>query len=224
MAFGTKTVRQLLTLLLGFYPLVALGEGVTRLPTSPMSQNQPSLYDRYPWSLMYYYGMTFDNPLVDVMTLHHLHRWPENIQSLELAYTLDEKNFLRRFLNPLVDVVQIAGNITIRSGKNESTIYEFDPYLLFRWTNFPWNHHIHTSLALAEGVSYDSTVPTVEKKHSSNTKYLLNYLALEATFALPQYPRWQLVVRIHHRSGAYGLYHAGNAGSNDWGLGARYLF
>jgi hypothetical protein len=47
---------------------------------------------------------------------------------------------------------------------------------------------------------------------------------LEAAFALPAYPQIQVVGRIHHRSGAFGLYRAGNTGSNAVGIGIRYLF
>ena len=182
------------------------------------------LYDLYPWAATYYYGYTVNNPLIRVMTFSNLKRWPEGIQSLELAYTLDQNNPVRRFFNPLVGVVQIAGNVTLRNGKNESRIFEFDPYIGFRWANLPWNHYVNTSLAIGEGVSYDSSIPAIERKNKNlNTKRLLNYLMLEATFAHPSYPRLQLVARIHHRSGAYGLYHAGNSGSNDIGFGIRYL-
>lgn len=183
----------------------------------------PGLYDQYPWSGMYYYGQTVSAPLIRIF-IGDMERWPENIQSLELAHTLDQNNFLRRLVSPIVGVTQLAGNVTVRYGKNQNTIYEFDPYLIFRWANLPWNHYVDTSLALAEGVSYDTSVPAIEKRQNNNTKRLLNYLMFEATFAHPCYPRLQAVARIHHRSGAYGLYHAGNTGSNDIGLGVRYLF
>lgn len=182
------------------------------------------LYDLYPWSVMYYYGATVDNSLLQVLTLQHLKRWPEHIQSFELAHTLSEENFLRRFLSPIVGVVQVAGNVTIRNGDDQNTIYEFDPYIIFRWANLPWNHYVNTSFAFAEGISYDTSVPAIERDDNDHTKRLLNYLMFEATFAHPDYPRLQFLARVHHRSGAYGLYHAGNSGSNDIGVGIRYLF
>lgn len=182
-----------------------------------------TFYDQHPWSLMYYYGITVSDPLVRVFE-GEIHRWPEHIQSVELAKTLDQDNFLRRLVNPVVGVVQLAGNATVRTGSNESRIYEFEPYVTFRWANFPWNPYVNTSLALGEGVSYASSVPAIEKKDNSNTKRLLNYLMFEATFAPSSYPQLQFVARIHHRSGAYGLYRAGNTGSNDIGIGIRYLF
>lgn len=215
-----QAFKRLLLITLGcLYPFMTL----LASPSAPLLQGQ-QLYDTYSWSIMYYYGATVENSLLQTLTLHDLKRWPEHIQSLELAYTLNEQNFLRRFLSPLVGIVQIAGNGTLRQGKNEPSIYEFDPYLIFRWSALPWNHYVNTSFALGEGVSYDSSVPAIEKRDNVRTKRLLNYLMLEATLAHPAYPQLQLVARIHHRSGAFGLYGAGNTGSNDLGLGIRYLF
>ena len=191
--------------------------------TNNLDLHGQKLYDTYPWMLTYYYGVTATNGLMQIFG-GNFDRWPEHIQSAELAKTLDEDNFLRRLVSPLVGVVQLAGDFTVRTGSREHTIYEFDPYIAFRWANLPWNNYVTTSLAIGEGISYDSSVPAVEKRQNQNTKRLLNYLMLEATFALPQYPQLQLVARIHHRSGAYGLYHAGNTGSNVIGLGVRYLF
>jgi hypothetical protein len=181
------------------------------------------LYDQYRWSAMYYYGVTVSDALIR-MVYGEIDRWPEHIQSIELSRTLSQENFLRRLVNPLVGVVQLSGNFTVREGSREHTIYEFNPYLTFRWANLPWNHYVNTSLAIGEGISYDTSVPSLEKKANKDTKRLLNYLMLEATFAAPSYPRLQLVARIHHRSGAFGLYRAGNTGSNVIGLGLRYLF
>ena len=181
------------------------------------------LYDNYPWSATFYEGLTTSDALGKIF-VGNFNRWSEEIQSIEISRTLKEDNFFRRLVSPLVGVVQIAGDITLRNGKNEHTIYEFNPYIAFRWANLPWNHYVTTSFAIGEGVSYVTSVPAIEKKYNKNTKRLLNYLMLEASLAFPNCPRWQLIVRIHHRSGAFGLYQAGNTGSNDVGLGLRYLF
>jgi hypothetical protein len=186
------------------------------------------LYDMYPWAVTYYYGQTTTVSLVQLF-VGNWRRYPEHIQSLELLRTLSPDNFLRRLVSPLVGIVQLAGNVTYRYGKDiysdgYDRIYEFDPYLAFRWANLPWNQYVNTSLALGEGISYATAVPAVEKKNNSNTKRLLNYMLIEATFAAPSYPRLQFLARIHHRSGCFGLYRAGNSGSNDIGLGLRYLF
>lgn len=185
--------------------------------------NDNFLYDQHPFAGTYYYGITASDALIRFVQ-GRFHRWPEHVQSLELAYTLNENNVVRRFFSPIVSVVQIAANTTYRQGKGENNIYEFDPYIAFRFVNFPWNNYVNTSLAIGEGISYASSIPALEIRDNGHTKRLLNYLMLESTFAMPKYPRLQLVARIHHRSGAFGLYHAGNTGSNAVGLGIRYLF
>lgn len=205
-------------IMLGYlFPLLA--NGAPQIPLYPQDQ---TLYDTYPQAIMYYYGVTVSDPLFRM--LGDMHRWPEHIQSLEYSYTLSKTNPVRRFFCPVVGVVQLAANVTERRGSKESTIYEFDPYITFRWANLPWNYYINTSFAIGEGISYASSYPSLEKKTNVNTKRLLNYLMLEATFASPYYPRVQVVARIHHRSGAFGLYRAGNTGSNVIGVGVRYLF
>lgn len=191
------------------------------MPTSLWAHNF-SLYDRYPNAVSYYYGITGEDAIGSLF-LGQFHRWPEHIQSVEYTRTLSVDNWFRKLVRPLTNVVQISANLTERYD-NHHCITEFNPYFLGRWDNFPWVHVLYTSFAIGEGLSYATSVPSLERKSSEHSKRLLNFLLLEATFALPKYPTWQLIVRIHHRSGAYGVYHAGNTGSNDIGLGLRYLF
>jgi len=173
--------------------------------------------------VMAYYGQVLNQSMVSVFTGKWNH-WPESVYSVELLYTLDPDNALRRALSPIVGVVQIGGDVAFRDGENQPGIYEYEPYIMFRWANWPWNDTVITSFALAEGISYVTSVPAIERKQNTNTKRLLNYLALEATFSDPTIPTLQLLIRIHHRSGAFGLYGAGNTGSNAVGVGIRYLF
>lgn len=211
----------LITLVCALFPFSAMSACQPAMNIYPCDQQ---LYDKYPNSAMYYYGQTMDTVLINLLTFHGYRTWPEKIQSLEFEHTLCKDNFLRWLVSPLVGVVHVAGDITVRYGRHQHTIYEFSPYLMFRWANFPWNCYVNTSLALGEGVSYATSIPWIEAENNTNTKRLLNLLAFEATFAHPCYPQLQAVLRIHHRSGCYGLYHAGNSGSNDIGLGIRYLF
>jgi hypothetical protein len=215
-----RSIKKWSLHILLFYLIPAISWGVAKISYP----SDAALYDWYPWSLTYYYGVTCEDRLLRI-TKFGIHRWPEHIQSLELSHTLDQQNFLRQLVSPIVSVVQFAGNFTVRVGSNQSTIYELDPYLAFRWANLPWDHYVNTSFALGEGVSYVTSYPSLEKHaNHSNTRRFLNYLMFEATVASPALPRVQLLIRIHHRSGAFGLYRAKNAGSNDIGLGLRFLF
>ena len=208
-----------LLLLVILIPLTSYGNQ----PCINLYPDCQTLYDENPWSIAYYYGITGDDTFGQ-MVGGQFHRWPEHVQSAELAYTLNKDNVVRRFFSPVVGVVQLAANVAIRQGSNEPTIYEFDPYIGFRWANFPWNKTVMTTFALGEGISYASHVPAIERSNSKETKQLLNYMLVEVTVAAPAYPRLQLMFRIHHRSGAFGLYGAGNSGSNVIGLGIKYLF
>src|SRR5437899_2014698 len=101
----SKFLRNCLTLLGMISPTCCLAFA----PLTP--DHDQKLYDLYPWSILYYYGVTVNNPLAQVVVLNKLNRWPEDIQSIELARTLDPNNFLRRLVQPLVGIVEIAGNI-----------------------------------------------------------------------------------------------------------------
>lgn len=175
-----------------------------------------------PWGVMFYAGTLVETSLLNVFTFS-AKAGEEKIYSGELEYELPPDNIIREYLQPIVTTVEFANNISYVSDP-DGPIYEYDPFLLFRWEHFPWNNYIVSTFGLGWGVSYDTRVSTWERHDSDNTKRLLNFLAFETTLALPRYPQWELVLRLHHRSGAFGLYGADNAGSNFLGAGIRYSF
>lgn len=79
----------------------------------------------------------------------------------------------------------------------------------------PW-----LSLYFVEGVSLLSRPSNYEKTFRKNYSTFLNYLAFEVEALVN--PRWSAVGRIHHRSGAYGVYSGVSEGSNAYLLGLRY--
>jgi len=101
---------------------------------------------------------------------------------------------------------------------------EWNGVFIARWLTFPWNHKIYTTFAFGEGLSYATKTPNIEKQHNEEVSHFLNYLAIEFTFALPQTKHFQLVTRVHHRSGAYGLFNDVKGASNAVGIGVRYEF
>jgi hypothetical protein len=54
-----------------------------------------------------------------------------------------------------------------------------------------------------DGLPYATSTPKLEEQQHDNTSLLLNYTMFELTFALPEPPQWNLVWRIHHRSGIF---------------------
>jgi hypothetical protein len=81
----------------------------------------------------------------------------------------------------------------------------------------PW-----LSLYFVEGVSLLTESSNYEKTFRENYSQLLNYLAFEVEALVA--PAWSVVGRIHHRSGAYGLYGGVSEGSNGYLLGVRYRY
>ena len=177
------------------------------------------------WGILFYHSWMTNSNIGPVLTAQDVKFKYGTMNSIDLSYELDPANPLRRFFRPLVSTLEVAGNITQRRDPN-GLIYEFDPYLNFRWKTFPWDHYVTTTFAIGDGLSYVTSIPLREEHDSSNNnaKRLLNFLVVEATFAVPSHPDLQFVVRAHHRCGAWGLFGAGNLSSNAVGVGIRYLF
>ncbi|MEB3234690.1 MAG: DUF3769 domain-containing protein [Cyanobacteriota bacterium] len=81
----------------------------------------------------------------------------------------------------------------------------------------PW-----LSIFLVEGASYTTQASNYERTFRNRYSQFLNYLAFEVEALFN--PRWSLVGRLHHRSGAYGVYSGVREGSNGYLVGLRYRF
>ena len=90
--------------------------------------------------------------------------------------------------------------------------WEFNGLLTARWMTFPWNKYVDTTFAIGDGLSHATRTPKHEAQLHEKTSQLLDYLMVEMTFALPEVPRWSLVLRVHHRSGIYGIFNGVEGG------------
>ena len=98
-------------------------------------------------------------------------------------------------------------------GKRFGAFHETDGWgaIYFRWTDFPWNDRIKTSVAVSTGLDLASAVPYWEAHETGvpGGSKLMHYFSPELTFAIPERPGWEMVLRVHHRSG--GRQYWGNA-------------
>jgi hypothetical protein len=94
--------------------------------------------------------------------------------------------------------------------------------VIARWRRFPWSEHVATSVAFGLGLSYATEVPEVEVALEGESHRWLIYWVLELT-AGPPHSAWEVSLRLHHRSVAWGLM-GDNGGANAMGLGLRYRF
>jgi len=133
--------------------------------------------------------------------------------------------FSRRLVT-LWGVIDVEPEIAIsqRFGSLDAT--EAWAAAFFRWTWFPWNDYVRTTIGLPIGLSVTSKVDTLERHQNRNPhgSILLNYFSPEITFALPQYPQGELFFRFHHRSGIFGIFNDVYAGSQYGTVGLRYRF
>ena len=92
-----------------------------------------------------------------------------------------------------------------------------------RWHRFPWSERVRTSVAFGVGLSYAFEFPTVEYELENDTQQLLIFWLLEIT-AGPQEGPWSAVLRLHHRSPAWGAMGVADGGMNAPSIGFGYQF
>jgi hypothetical protein len=103
--------------------------------------------------------------------------------------------------------------------------WEFNALTSIRWNRFIWDKYVDTSFATGLGVSYATEKPIFEIEEHGATNRLLAYILVELAFSPPNNPRWAGVMRIHHRSSAYGTFEEDIEGaSNSFGVGVKYRF
>jgi hypothetical protein len=151
-------------------------------------------------------------------------RWPddtENDQMIALSVSRRIGQWGRHL------TWEVEGLFAEHFGKSGSYRYNYEEmaaFIVLRYHTFPWNRYVRTSFAMGEGISYTTQVPYHEQYKAGDDGYhrFLNYLMAELTFGVPSVPSLNLVYRIHHRSGIYGL--IGDQGSNYYCIGVRFSF
>jgi hypothetical protein len=110
----------------------------------------------------------------------------------------------------------------------DQTEGEFWGAVYVRFTAFPWNNYVYTTLGLSTGLSYATGISDFERAHSTlnppTGTHIQHYFSPELTFALPDHKDRQLVFRLHHRSGMYGIVSGAMSGSSYMTVGVRAWF
>lgn len=86
----------------------------------------------------------------------------------------------------------------------------------------PLDKYLRTSIAFGVGLSYTTEIPAVEYRKDQRVSKLLGYLGAELAIGLPSISQWDLVCRLHHRSGAKGV--IGYGESNYICAGVKFKF
>ena len=168
--------------------------------------------ERYKWFLTAYAGAHAQDDIGDVLTLQPKFEDNAYIGALALARELWH---YKKYLS-----FELEGQVAKHF--NKDTHWEFVGVLIGRWHHFPWNKYVDTSFAVGDGISYYTEVSEVEEDDDDDAQRALNYLLFEVALGLPKYPKWDLVLRLHHRSSIFGLWGAG--GSNFVCAGIKFGF
>jgi len=150
----------------------------------------------YLWTLSAYVGPHADDTLTDIAWLNATYSDDNYVAVVALAREVYQ---YKQWVS-----VEIEGQVGKHFGTDVDHL-EFVGLIIGRWHPFPWDRYIDSSFAIGSGLSYNNDVSQIELEEDEDAQRLSGYLAFELTFGLPQYPRWNLMFRIHHRSGVGNL-------------------
>jgi hypothetical protein len=139
----------------------------------------------------------------------------------------------RRVLT-FANVIDVEPEVGIGQRFGDMHEEEFWTAIYFRWTAFPWNDYIRTTAAVSTGLNEATDVNAYEHAAAgpkSPGSRLLHFLSPEMTFALPNHPGWEALIRLHHRSGGgtlFGgpdsIFHGSVGGVQYLSAGLRYRY
>ena len=129
-------------------------------------------------------------------------------------------------LGPVGDyfAIEAEGGISGRFGGE--SLGEAWAALYLRYDGLPWNDTIYTTLAANIGLSVLTEISDFELERGGDGKAteVLHYFAPEFTFASPENKDLEVVLRLHHRSGVFGLFNGITTGSTFISTGIRLRF
>lgn len=91
-----------------------------------------------------------------------------------------------------------------------------------RFDEFPWSDSLPTTFAIYTGPSYAPNAPLIKEPTPHQDPKFLNYVGVELGVGLAR--KWDGVIRIYHRSGAWGTYSNTADVGTMIGLGLRRRF
>jgi hypothetical protein len=130
-----------------------------------------------------------------------------------------------RQIYPLGRHLASEGELNVARHSGLQHHLEWNSAVLLRWRTFPWDRYVNTTLAYGLGLSYAQERPAIEEQPHRRAVHTLLSMPAELTFAPPSArgSPWEGMLRIHHRSGAFGVVRDAG-GSNFLSLGVRYRF
>jgi len=118
--------------------------------------------------------------------------------------------------------IEAEGGIAGRFG--DESLGEGWVGLYLRYDGLPWNDIVYTTFASNIGLSILTEVSEFELSREGKATELLHYFSPELTFADPENKNLELVLRVHHRSGIFGVFDGISTGSTFISTGIRMRY
>lgn len=168
-----------------------------------------------------YVGALSDQSLINITVLRP---WAPNFAS-GLLVDAHAVYTAYRFQSIPIEL-ELEGGIAKRFGNSQAgQQWEFDLIPMARWTYFPWNDYVYTNFRLGLiGASYVTGISEFERQFDSSghSSRFLNLLVPELTVSPSKEAPFEVFVRVHHRSGVYGLINGVHGASNYISTGIRF--
>ncbi len=188
--------------------LVPQTAGASITPTAP-DLGAAAYRNAGPWSVTSLVGIHDDTPFLHILSFRGGNIKPSYIGGLILGRTIttwrDDW------------VWEWEAQVFQHSGLQSNA--EANAAIVLHWTRFPWDEGLDTTVSFGQGMSLATERPPIEDE----TRALLHYMHAEIAFRPPAWKQISIVTRLHHRSGAFGLYGV-SGGSNFLTAGLRYRF
>ncbi len=115
----------------------------------------------------------------------------------------------------------LEGEVNIGKHSGIQEHFEINGLAAIRWNRFPWDDMVDISVAYGIGPSYAFGTPVIEERRRQPKpgRFLL-YMMFEAEGRLAFFPEVSAFLRIHHRSGVFGVIRE-RQGSNIICIGIR---
>mgnify|MGYP001767294689 CR=1 FL=1 len=123
--------------------------------------------------------------------------------------------------------VDLELDVTVAKRFGDDRQWDVGAIPMLRWREFPWNDLLYTNFRIGLlGASYVTGVSPWELHWAGNThgSRYLNYLSVELDFKPSRGSDLEGFIRLHHRSGIFGLVNDTHGGSTYMTTGVRWPF
>ncbi len=190
-----------------FLPSISLAEEKQEANPEPPNAE----FDRR-FAVMLYGGFGSPTPLPQILRIRELEPTLDGILTVGAHYRLatDRKWVSFELESTLSQHLEQWGRLSLGMAA------------VLRFHQPPWRSWVESTFAVGNGLSYATEPPDIERRYLTRTSRWLYHLVFELTFHLKSMPEWELLFRIHHRSGIFGIFDNVSGGSDFICLGLRY--